>query len=306
MTLSLEDVQNVRFPIAKRVGEGYRATEVDDFVDRVDATFGTILEENQRLKAQIEALDGKQPSAQQPAAQQSSGGNAELEAEVRRLKAELEQARRQQPAPVAQATQGKDEGELTRLRQENQELRGQLDQARQSTPLTVVDGQGQGRVEKIVVSTAAQASPAVTRLVQLATEQAEAVVAEAQQEAERTVEGANRQANEISIDAQTRAERIQSEARVNADNMNKDVARRRAELLSGLESERDDLAGTVEHLRGFENSYRANLADHLRQQLQALEGLHLEPGQGGEQSGTVRTAGSATPRLDALLNNDAS
>ena len=40
MTLTLEDVKNVRFRIAKRQGEGYVATEVDEFVDRVAATPG--------------------------------------------------------------------------------------------------------------------------------------------------------------------------------------------------------------------------------------------------------------------------
>ena len=35
MTLTLEEVRKVRFPMVKRPGEGYRAIEVDDFVDKV-------------------------------------------------------------------------------------------------------------------------------------------------------------------------------------------------------------------------------------------------------------------------------
>lgn len=309
MTLTLEDVQNVRFPIAKRVGEGYRATEVDDFVDRVDATFGSMIEENQRLKAQLDALDGQSQGAQ--------GGSDELKADNDRLRKELEEARAEvaranQAAQAARLAQNNrpavaapvvDDAELKRLRQENADLRGQLEQARQSTPLSVVDGNN-NRVEKILVTTAAQASPAVTRLVQLATEQAEAVVAEARGEAERTVDDAKRAANEITIDAQTRADRIQSEARVNADNLKNDVAKRRTELFSQLESERDQLISTVEGLRSFEASYRKNLTSHFRSQLQTLEGSHLEPS--GAPALLSHKTGSSTPRLDALLSDNAS
>ena len=41
MTLTLEEVRKVRFPMVKRPGEGYRAIEVDDFVDKVEAAFMT-------------------------------------------------------------------------------------------------------------------------------------------------------------------------------------------------------------------------------------------------------------------------
>ncbi|GAA1388207.1 DivIVA domain-containing protein [Luteococcus peritonei] len=338
MTLTLEDVKNVRFRIAKRQGEGYMATEVDEFVDRVDETFGTMLEENERLKAQLDALDGSAGEAGQ-------ADNSELEAENQRLRAELEQARTAAPvAPVADDSQ--DSAELELLRRENAELRGQLDgarseleQARATTGLTVMDGNqsGTGRVEKIVVTTAAQASPAVTRLVQLATEQAEAVVSEAENEAARKVEEANRQAHEVTIDAQTRAERIQSEARVNADQMTQgaraeaerveseararsealttDVDNRRRELFTALESERDELVGKVDHLRSFETSYRSNLVNHFRSQLDAVENSRMEPSEApallteerpqapvGQSAAAPQAAGqSATPRLDALL-----
>lgn len=335
MTLTLEDVKNVRFRIAKRQGEGYVATEVDEFVDRVDESFGTILEENERLKAQLDALD-----AGAGVGRDDSG----LAGENERLRAELEQARAAAPA----AGQGDAAAELEQLRRENAELRGQLDgarseleQARAATGLTVMEGNqsGTGRIEKIVVTTAAQASPAVTRLVQLATEQAEAVVQEAESEATRTRDEANRQAHEVTLDAETRAERIQSEARVSADQMTHnarteaerleseararsealttDVENRRTELFSALESERDQLLGRVDSLRSFEDSYRSNLVSHFRSQLEAVESSRLEPTElpsllvGDRPAAAAQQAAgttpapaggqSATPRLDALL-----
>ena len=56
MTLTLDEVRRIRFPMARRPGDGYRAAEVDDFVDRVDATFAAMTDESERLKAQLEAL----------------------------------------------------------------------------------------------------------------------------------------------------------------------------------------------------------------------------------------------------------
>lgn len=61
MTLTLEEVRKVRFPMVKRPGEGYRAIEVDDFVDKVEAAFMTLTDENERLKAQVEALRSGEP-----------------------------------------------------------------------------------------------------------------------------------------------------------------------------------------------------------------------------------------------------
>ncbi|MEL4504120.1 DivIVA domain-containing protein [Luteococcus sp. H138] len=348
MTLTLEDVKNVRFPIAKRVGEGYRATEVDDFVDKVDVTFATLLEENERMKAQIESFDGD-----------AVADESDLAAENARLKAELDQARtapvapvqgeeEPQQAPVALAA-GQDDAELERLREENAGLREQLDgvraeleQARQSTGLTVMDS-GDTKVEKIVVSTAAQASPAVTRLVQLATEQAESVVSDAEAEAARKLAEAERTAHDLTTDAQTRADHIQSEARVNADEMtakakaeaerltteakansdrvNTDAEARRVELFSKLEAERDQLLTKVDHLRSFEGDYRSNLVAHFARQTELVQSEKLEPstapellaeprpsaptaGQpGAQEQAADAPAATSTPRLDALLND---
>lgn len=321
MTLTLEDVKNVRFPIAKRVGEGYRATEVDDFVDKVDLTFGNVLEENERLRAQLEALDGA--AAPDP---EQERVRAELKSENDELRRQLEQARRESAAGEA------DDAQARRLSQENEELkrqleqvRGELEQARQSTGLTVMDGSG-SKIEKIVVSTAAQASPAVTRLVQLATEQAESVLTEAEKEAERTVAEAERKAQELTSEASARAEKTQSEARVNADQLtssaqaeaqrlaaearansdrvNTDVENRRRELFAKLEAERDQLVVAIDGLRTFEREYRSTMAEQLTRHLETVRNGHAEPAQAPASLDEARAAqgnGSSTPRLDALL-----
>ena len=53
MTLSLDDVRNKRFRMARK--SGYEVLEVDEFVDEVEATFEQLFEENQNLKKQVEA-----------------------------------------------------------------------------------------------------------------------------------------------------------------------------------------------------------------------------------------------------------
>src|ERR687889_641583 len=53
MTLSLDDVRNKRFRMARK--SGYEVLEVDEFVDEVEATFEQLFEENQNLKKQVES-----------------------------------------------------------------------------------------------------------------------------------------------------------------------------------------------------------------------------------------------------------
>ncbi|HEX5730052.1 DivIVA domain-containing protein [Microbacterium sp.] len=54
MTLTLDDVRNKRFRMARK--SGYEVLEVDEFVDQVEAAFEQLTDENQNLKKQIESL----------------------------------------------------------------------------------------------------------------------------------------------------------------------------------------------------------------------------------------------------------
>jgi DivIVA domain-containing protein len=61
MTLTLDDVRNKRFRMARK--SGYEVLEVDEFVDEVEESFAQLLEENQNLKKQVEALKSAPPVA---------------------------------------------------------------------------------------------------------------------------------------------------------------------------------------------------------------------------------------------------
>jgi DivIVA domain-containing protein len=59
MTLTLDDVRKKRFGVARK--SGYEVLEVDEFVDEVRERFTLLLEDNQNLKKQIEALKSGPP-----------------------------------------------------------------------------------------------------------------------------------------------------------------------------------------------------------------------------------------------------
>lgn len=225
MTLSLDDVRNKRFRMARR--SGYEVLEVDEFVDEVEVSFERLAEENQNLKKQIEALKAA-------------------------------------PSPEAKAA-------------------GVVAGTAQPETLAVAAQQ-----ETIVVTTAAEASSAVVRLVAMSTEQAERVVEEATAEAAKIRDDATASAQEVTGDAQARADRlnaeaaeaagrVQTEAQSRADNLDLEVAGRRSELLDALNAEREDLQVAVGQLRGFEASYRANLANELREHISTIEARGAEP-----------------------------
>lgn len=298
MTLTLDEVRKTKFHMARRTG--YEVSEVDLFVDRVEASFAQLTEENQMLKQQVEALT----QAQGPKIDGSAGAS----------KTDQREQAQRAPAQAGQSSQ------------------------------TAAKPQG-GDLQKIVVSTSVDASPAVVRLVQLATEQAEQLVSEATAEAQSRIDEARQKADQITGEAHTKAKRAEAEARTSAErttseaqgraaDLDRQTGTRRAELFASLERERDHLQNAVAQLRAFEQNYRKTFTGHLKEQLQAIDGLAFEPsakpaladraaaGAGaagpGQSGGSDRGDGtdrpgsapqaqgrdSSTPRLDALLGEN--
>ncbi len=333
MTLTLEQVRQTRFHLARR--NGYEPVDVDNFVDKVEATLSQLTEENETLRQQVEALSSSEPSnifVPAPSADTDSlrheldarqGELAGARNDLEGLRGELEGARGEADA-LRNELQAKDD-EADRLREElaarNRELEALRSEVSRLQPSAEGDAP-KGSVENIVVTTSTDAAPAVTRLLQMATEQAERLVGESQLEAQRLVgdarneaesviDNANRKAHEALTDARTRADRIESEARVNAERVTSDALNRaeavnaeaeqhRSELFTQLEQERDLLRTRVEKLRGFEASYRNNLTNQLQSQIKSLEEAVLEPGDTPDLLNEPAPE-SATPRLDALL-----
>ena len=227
MTLSLEEVRNKRFRLARK--SGYEVAEVDDFLDQVQESFAQLVEENETLKNQVGSL----------------GGDAE----------------------------------------------SGLSAPADSTPAdTAADGgpREPAEPETIVVTTSAEASGAVVRLVQMSTEHSEQLVAEANAEAERIRAEAASAAEKLGSDSQAEAERVQAEAREHAEGLRSDAQsrseqldaeteQRRNKMLGDLDAQRTSLSAAIDELRHFEQSFRANLSDHLHRHLDVLSSGSAEP-----------------------------
>lgn len=297
MTLTIEQVRETRFHMARR--SGYDPADVDTFVDRVETTLVQLAEENATLQQQVAALK----------AAESAGGDPEAmaakDAEIEGLRRELDEAR------AAAANEGAEDA-LARLRDEVDDkarqlaerdaeiaaLRAEVEGLKAAaTESAAVGGLGltaaAAGVEQIVVTSAAEASPAVTRLVQMATEQAEVLVGEARTEAERltadarseadrvtgearstaervtseaqahaaqVTEEADKRAHDLVADAEGRAERIESEARTGAETVTREAVERAAQVDRDAAARRDELFATLE----AERDELARRVDHLR------------------------------------------
>ncbi len=192
------------------------------------------------------------------------------------------------------------EAELERLLKENSDLQAKLTAAQGGTPAPVArpedkpqDKQEPAEAEQaekpaaaekpaepqevIKVITAAEASSAATRLLELATRNADEVVAEAREDAEKIVVQARTEAEKLEADTKERTDKLEQDARTRAQSLDSETENRRRELLGEMEQEKGRLDGEIENLRAFEREYRSRLKSYFTEQLEALDGS----GEGG-------------------------
>ena len=193
------------------------------------------------------------------------------------------------------------EAELERLLKENDDLRSKLTAAADGAPVTVPapaqqpagkqaetqapadDARAEPEApaaprEEIKVTTAAEASSAATRLLELATRNADDLVAEAREDAEKIVTEAREAALKLETETKESTDKLEQEARARAQNLDSETDTRRREMLGEMEREKSRLDGEIENLRSFEREYRSRLKSYFTQQLQALDGN----GEGGD------------------------
>ena len=304
MSLTLEEVRRVRFRMARRGATGYEVGDVDTFIDKVEESFAQFENERDLLRREVEAArttGDSAPAGNDEALAAKDHEITSLRTEVERLRNQVAQQAKQQQAPVASPGQ-LDDKRVAQLTQDNERLRSELDRARRELDEARSSSRVShlsGNTETLQVATREEATPAVVRLVSLATEQAERLVDEANNEAQRKLNEAKQQAYEITTDARTRAERIESEARVTAEQMTRD-AQSRADRVNGeVDREKGVLTQKVAALRGFEATYRENMRGYLSRHLETLDQNLPEPLDIPELAERSRT-----PRLDALAAQD--
>lgn len=219
MPLTAEDVSNKRFTTV-RLREGYDMTEVDQFLDEVEAELRRLHGENQELQARLRAAGLGTAPETAPAATDGASPATGVAADTA-------------PATGTSHT-----------------VAGPTDQ----------DG-GSAPVEKLAVTTTAEASLAATRLLEIAGRSADQLVAEAEERADRIVG-----------EAKSTAEQLESGARSRAEALETETEERRMTLVAGVEEEKARLDAEIDKLRTFEREYRAELRTYFAEQLAALDG----------------------------------
>ena len=248
MPLTPEDVSKKRFtPV--RLREGYDMGEVDTFLDEVEAELERLIKENDDLRSKLSATDGGTSAIAMP-------GKAPDKAAEKAPETAAEKA----PEKAAEPTPKVEEKPA--------------DKPAETQPVA----SAASTTEEIKVYTAAEASSAATRLLELATRNADEVVTEAIQEAEQIVGAARTEAERLEAETKSKADKLEQEARARAQNLDSEVEGKRREMLGDLEREKRRLDTEVEDLRGFEREYRSRLKSYFTEQLQALGGS----GEGGQ------------------------
>ena len=137
-------------------------------------------------------------------------------------------------------------------------------------------------------TTVAEASSAAARLLEIATRNADELVADAKDQADRILAEARTKSERMENEARAKADRLESDARTRAQKLDSETAERRQQLFGDLEKDRDRLAREVEHLRAFEREYRSRLKQYFQTQLAQLEGDETVaaplPSSGGEHT----------------------
>ena len=261
MTMTLDEVRKTRFHMSRR--NGYEVTDVDIFVDKVEETIQVLTAENESLRRQ--ASESASTSGNDQEVENLRYQIARLQedrntykSQITRLQAELDQARAHPHTAIAAAPSEALVRELEQLRRQLSDTKAQLSEAKaqlaeaqrgsigqdQVMRLTGENSQLREQLERlmtssadksiesmpIAVTTSPEASSAVVRLVQLATEQADNLVSEAAAEVNKRKaalddeirqikEQADAYVNRVKTEADAHAAQVKSEAQFSAEEM---------------------------------------------------------------------------------------
>ncbi|MDR1078184.1 MAG: hypothetical protein LBL55_05935, partial [Propionibacteriaceae bacterium] len=258
---------------------GYEVTDVDIFVDKVEATVAALTEQNEGLHRQLGEANDRASTANPEETEQLRAEvgrltveSNDLRQEVFRLQSELNQSRTELTTANAEMVQARNElanvqaelnatraqlqaqlqsqpvndqgllDELARLRQElaqrqstplydpgvqreimqltgeNTHLRQEIERMLAQENQQQQFGYGQAPAS-LVVTTSPEASAAVVRLVQLATEQAENLVTEASREASRRSQQIDMEIQRAKQEADEYIMRVKAEAKIAGDDL---------------------------------------------------------------------------------------
>ncbi len=327
MSLSIEQVRDCKFHLARR--NGYEPVDVDNFVDQVEETLVSLNQQIEQLKRQGGGAPAEGGVSDQVV--------AEKDAEIERLRAELAAARDGESQDVAGLRADLDskhqqlglvQADLDSHRDQLADLRQQM--AARDDELSAVKSQlhesqqqlVNGKTERLVLTSAPEASSAVARLLEMATQQSDELLSGAKSEADRLVSEAQARADQTRADADAHAEATRAKAGAEADRtlaeatdkrnrleaehndrkaaLDQEITDRRNSLIWTLEQEHGHLASRVAALRDYEANYRAAMTESLARHIDNVKNDRLEPDEKPELL-SVEPGTPSTPRLDTLM-----
>src|SRR5829696_9333870 len=284
MTLSLDDVRNKRFRMARK--SGYEVLEVDEFVDEVEETFAQLFEENQNLKKQVESLKSAPPP---PAAATPA------------RPAPIQQPR---PAPAAAAAPQASGGPIVVTTSKDA-----------SSAVVRLVEMSTEQAERLV----SEATEDANRIREEANRIAHQVTTDARTRAERVESEARVNAERLQADAQTRIQRIEKEIESRRGEMFGDLQRQREDLTKTVVALRTFEAN---YRRNLTNHIRSQIETLETVRLEPADAPEVIRSAGPEQSSSNKNGvplregaprddtptmgggqATETPRLDALLGD---
>lgn len=302
MALSLEDVQDIKFGMTERAG--YNVVDVDDFVDQVEASFAELHEANANLTRQLQAIRGNGAAplsgetattpASTPAGQTSATDGAEPDVTS--------------PEVITVTTSSEASAAVTRLVQMSTEH------------AESVVAEAEAEAARI----RAEADQDAKQLTDDATARAERVQTEAQTHADEVRDRAQDDADQLEQQTERRRQEMMSELETERDQLAGSVAELRTHEDHFRQALTDELRGYIDTLSGRNaepSPAPAALADARpigAGQESAADADQSEPFTDAPEAQTdpdhdatadpdgaadTENAG-ATPRLDALLNED--
>ena len=285
MTLSLDDVRNKRFRMARK--SGYEVLEVDEFVDEVEESFAQLIEENVNLKRQVESLKASPPAAAAPAPV-------------------VQQAPQQAPPPPPRSN---DSGAPIVVTTGKEASAAVVRLVEMSTE----------QAERLV----AEATEDANRIREEANRTAHQVTTDARTRAERVESEARVNAERVQADALSRAEKLDREIESRRGEMFGDLERQRDDLTAAVSALRNFeaayRANLTNHLRSQIESLESGRAEPTDTP-DVIRDMRPEASTNGSGNGEQHdgahpaerdeapTLGggapsSNTPRLDALLGD---
>ncbi len=254
MTLTPQQVHDKQFNTVK-MRTGYDMDEVDSFLDDVESALGSLMVENDDLRAQL---------AQKPAAPVTSSDAEKKLAEAEKKATEAEKKLAEAQAKLAEADKKAAEADkkLAEASEREKAAETKLTEARRMATANTVSPAAPAPAA--AAAAAAMAAPAPAP----APAPAAPAAGDVPGRAFAMLEAAQRTADETVATAKAEADTILVKAREEA-----------SKVTGKLDEQRAALEAKVNDLRNFERSYRTKLRDTISGQLAELDKVaSVEPG----------------------------